>query len=60
MRVGRYTIEITHPDKILFPSPRLTKQDLVEYYQQIAPTMLPYVRGRPVTMERPPRRVVFC
>ena len=54
MRVGRYTIEITHPDKILFPSPRLTKQDLVEYYQQIAPTMLPYMRGRPVTMERHP------
>ena len=55
LRIGAYVIELTHPDKVLFPGPRpLTKRDLVEYYRRIAPTMLPYLAGRPVVMQRFP------
>ena len=55
VRVGAYLIEVTHPDKVLFPGPRpLTKRDLVEYYRRIAPTMLPYLAGRPIVMQRFP------
>lgn len=52
--VGRHTIEITKPDKILFPDPGFTKADLVEYYRAIAPVMLPHVRDRLMTLERFP------
>lgn len=45
---------ITHPDKVLFPSDGITKGELARYYEQIAPVMLPHVRGRPLTMERYP------
>lgn len=45
---------ITHPDKLLFPSDGITKGELARYYEQIAPVMLPHVRGRPLTMERFP------
>jgi bifunctional non-homologous end joining protein LigD len=45
---------ITHPEKVLFPETGITKGELCAYYETIAPTMLPYVRGRPVTMERYP------
>jgi bifunctional non-homologous end joining protein LigD len=54
MRVGRRVIDIPNPDKVLFPKAGYTKSDVVEYYRRIAPTMLPYVRGRPVTLHRYP------
>ena len=43
---------ITHPDKVLFPDDGITKGELASYYEMIAPSMLPHIRGRPVTMER--------
>ena len=45
---------ITHPDKVLFPDDGITKGELAEYYDAIAPVMLPHLRGRPITMERFP------
>lgn len=51
---GRNVIEITNPDKVLFPNDGITKRELVEYYHRIAPAMLPHMRGRPVAMERYP------
>jgi bifunctional non-homologous end joining protein LigD len=40
---------------VLFPGePPLTKRNLVDYYRHIAETMLPYLEGRPVTMQRFP------
>src|SRR5262249_53337264 len=35
-----------------FPDDGITKAELAAYYEAIAPSMLPHVRGRPVTMER--------
>lgn len=45
---------ITHPEKVLFPDDGITKGDLAAYYEQLAPVILPHVRGRPLTMERYP------
>ena len=47
---------ITHPDKVLFPDSGITKGELAAYYEAVAAVMLPHIRGRPVTMERQPRR----
>ena len=52
-RIGRYELELTRPSKVLFPN-GITKGDLVDYYQRIAPWMLPYLRGRPLAIERYP------
>jgi bifunctional non-homologous end joining protein LigD len=43
---------ITHPEKVMFPDDGITKGELADYYEAVAPVMLPHVRGRPVTMER--------
>jgi len=45
---------ITHPEKVLFPDSGITKGELCAYYEAVAPSMIPHVRGRPVTMERFP------
>ncbi len=54
IELGGRTVELSHPDKVLFPDAGLTKGDLVEYYRRIAPTMLPHLAGRPVSMHRFP------
>lgn len=43
-------VRITHPDKLLWPADGITKLDLARYYERIAPVMLPYVAGRPLTL----------
>jgi bifunctional non-homologous end joining protein LigD len=45
-------IAISHPEKVLFPDDGITKGEMAAYYEQVAPVMLPHLRGRPVTMER--------
>jgi bifunctional non-homologous end joining protein LigD len=45
---------ITHPEKVLFPADRITKGELAAYYEAVAALIVPYVKGRPITMERFP------
>jgi bifunctional non-homologous end joining protein LigD len=47
-------VEISRPDKVLFPDDGVTKLDLAEYYAAVADVMLPHLRGRPVNMQRFP------
>ena len=54
MKVGVHTLDITHPDKVLFPESGLTKGDLIDYYEQIAPVILPHLKDRPVSLQRFP------
>jgi bifunctional non-homologous end joining protein LigD len=45
-------LQITHPEKVMFPDDGITKGELADYYEMIAPRMVPHLRARPVTMER--------
>lgn len=54
VRIGRRKIEITRPEKVLFPEDGITKGELIEYYARIAPRILPHLRNRPLTLERYP------
>ena len=50
--VGGHQFRLTHPDKVLYPETGTTKADVINYYVQIAPFMLPHVVGRPATRKR--------
>lgn len=54
MKVGTQTIEIKNRDKIFFPSRNLTKGDVIDYYDNIADHLLPYLKDRPLTLSRFP------
>jgi len=47
-------VRLTHPDKVLDPQSGLTKRQLADYYLAIAPYMLPYILGRPLSLVRCP------
>jgi bifunctional non-homologous end joining protein LigD len=50
-------IEISRPEKVLFPEDGITKGDLIDYYARIAPHILPHLRDRPLTLERYPNGI---
>jgi len=45
-------IELSNPDKVLFPADGLTKADLAAYYESVAEWMVPHVRDRPLNLWR--------
>ncbi len=45
-------VELTHPDRVVFEDDGLTKGDVVRYYREVAPRMVPHLRGRPLSLER--------
>jgi bifunctional non-homologous end joining protein LigD len=54
VKVSGITVELSNTAKTLFPDDQVTKRDLVGYYRDIAARMLPYLRDRPLSMERYP------
>lgn len=47
-------LAITNPGKVLWPGEGYTKADLIKYYAQVAPYLLPYLYQRPLTVVRYP------
>lgn len=51
-KVGARTLELTNLDRMIFPRVKITKRAVLEYYEQVAPRMLPHMRDRLLTMQR--------
>jgi bifunctional non-homologous end joining protein LigD len=49
---GRRRVRLTHLDRVYWPEAGLRKRDLVDYYRQVAPVLLPHLRKRPQTIKR--------
>ena len=47
-------VKMTHPERVFWPTPGITKRALVDYYESVGDRMLPYVLHRPVSMLRCP------
>jgi bifunctional non-homologous end joining protein LigD len=48
---------LTHPERILWPQPGITKQGLADFYADIAEWILPHVAGRVLSLVRCPSGV---
>ena len=55
--IGDHEVTITNPDKVLFPKPRYTKLDLIEYYLAVAEGALRGAGGRPNMLVRFPNGI---
>ena len=49
-----HEVKLTNQDKIFFPDERITKGDLLAYYREVGPVIVPYLRDRPITLVRYP------
>lgn len=54
---GDHSFEVSNLDKVFFPKEGYTKGDLIEYYEKISDTILPYLKDRPLTMIRFPNGI---
>ena len=50
-------VGISHPERVVYPSPRLTKLDIARYYETMQEWIVPHVRGRPLTVVRCPEGI---
>jgi bifunctional non-homologous end joining protein LigD len=57
LEVAGRQIALTNVDKVLWPETGTTKGEVIDYYVDIAPAMLPHLLGRPVTRKRWPNGV---
>jgi bifunctional non-homologous end joining protein LigD len=47
-------VQLTNLDKVFWPDERITKGQLIQYYADVAPWLLPHVRDRAMVMKRYP------
>ncbi len=50
----RGRVQVTRPDKPLWPTRGITKQAYVDYLDEVADHMLPWLRDRPLSLVRAP------
>jgi bifunctional non-homologous end joining protein LigD len=55
--LNRHTVKLTNQDKIYFPKDGITKGDVIEYYQSVAEYILPYLKNRPLSLNRFPNGI---
>ncbi|MCS3800954.1 DNA ligase D [Niastella sp. OAS944] len=55
--INGYTLKFTNLNKIYWPKDKITKRDMLNYYYQVAPVILPYLKDRPQSLNRYPNGI---
>jgi bifunctional non-homologous end joining protein LigD len=55
--IDGHEIKFNNLDKIYWPKEKVSKRDMLNYYYQVAPYMLPYMKDRPQTLNRFPHGI---
>ncbi len=56
-KINGHDVTFTNLSKVFWPDQRYTKRDLLNYYYQVAPIMLPYIKNRPQSLNRFPNGI---
>ncbi len=54
LKVAGKEVRLTNLDKLFWPAEQITKGDLIQYYVDVAPVLLPHIRDRAMVMKRYP------
>ena len=57
LEVSGRDVRLTNLEKVFWPESGITKGDLVQYYAEIAPVLLPHLRDRAMVMKRYPHGI---
>jgi len=49
---GAPAVNVTHPERIIYPKEKITKLEVFKYYEEIASYLLPFVEDRPLSILR--------
>jgi bifunctional non-homologous end joining protein LigD len=56
-KINGQELKFNHLSKLFWPKDNITKRDLLNYYYQVAPFMLPYLKDRPQSLNRYPNGI---
>jgi bifunctional non-homologous end joining protein LigD len=56
-KINGKELKFTNLDKLYWPKEKITKGDMINYYYQAAPYMLPYLKDRPQSLNRHPNGI---
>lgn len=56
-KINGRELKFSNLDKFYWPDEKITKRDLINYYYQAAPFILPYIADRPMTLKRYPNGI---
>ena len=56
-RIGEHDLKFTNLSKVFWPELNITKRDMLNYYYQMVPFILPYLKDRPQTLNRFPNGI---
>ncbi|HMT28168.1 MAG TPA: DNA ligase D, partial [Bacteroidia bacterium] len=56
-KVNGHEIKFTNLSKLYWTKEKIAKRDLINYYYQVAPFILPYLKNRPQSMNRHPNGI---
>ncbi len=57
LKIGGREVAVSNLDKVFYPQTGFTKGQVIDYYVQIAPVLLPHLKNRPITLKRYPNGV---
>ncbi|MBB5649094.1 DNA ligase D [Pedobacter cryoconitis] len=56
-KVNGHALEFTNLNKLYWPVEKITKRELINYYEQMASFILPYMKDRPLSLNRYPNGI---
>ncbi len=56
-KINGHEIKFTNLSKLYWPKEKISKRDLLNYYYQVAPYIIPYLKNRPQSMNRHPNGI---
>lgn len=57
IKVGNKEVKLSNLDKIYWPKEEIKKGDLISYYNKIAKCILPYLKNKPLSLNRHPNGI---
>ena len=57
LEIGGRRLKFTNLKKVFYPADGYTKRDVINYYHDVAPLLVPHLAGRPLSLKRYPNGI---
>lgn len=54
LTIDKREVRVTNLQKVFYPTTGFTKGDMIQYYMNVAPVLLPHLKSRPISLKRYP------